>query len=335
MRANLRGPVAAMFMLLVGANLAAWAWAFMAFRHAPALLGTSLLAYGLGLRHAVDADHIAAIDNVTRKLIQDGQRPIATGLFFSLGHSTVVFFVSIAAGFTASRFGTGFADLKTVGGIVGTAVSGSFLLLIAVTNLRVLISANRAFRRGEQDPEGLPPAPGLIARMLGWLFRLITRSWQMYPLGFLFGLGFDTATEVALLSISAIEISKGLSLSAALVFPVLFAAGMSFVDAADGVFMAGAYAWAYVKPARKLFYNMAVTAFSAGVAFLVGGAELSGLIGSRLDLGGKFWQAMAWLNGNFLDLGFFIIAVFAIVWIASAAIHRLGDPHRIEPRDFN
>jgi len=330
---SFRGRAAGMFLALIGANLAAWAWAFLAFRHAPALLGTSLLAYGLGLRHAVDADHIAAIDNVTRKLVQDGRRPIATGLFFSLGHSTVVFLVSIAAALTAGFFGGGFASLKVIGGIVGTAVSGSFLLLIAITNLCVFISVHRAIRRGGHDLDGLRPMSGLIAPMLRWLFGLIRHSWQMYPLGFLFGLGFDTATELALLSISALEISKGLSLAAVLVLPALFAAGMSFVDAADGVFMAGAYAWAYVKPARKLLYNMAVTAISAGVALLVAGVELFGLIGIEFDLKGTFWQAMAWLNGKFLDLGFGIVAVFAIGWIASAAMYRLSRHYRLQPRD--
>jgi len=322
-----------MFLVLIGANLAAWAWAFMAFRHAPALLGTSLLAYGLGLRHAVDADHIAAIDNVTRRLIQDRRRPVYTGLFFALGHATVVFLVSIAAVLTANSFGAGVTGLKTVGGIVGTAISGSFLLLIATANVFTLVSVHRAFRRarygGVVSPDDLS-APGPIARLLRPLFGLISHSWQMYPLGFLFGLGFDTATEVALLGISAVEIGKGMPLSTAVVFPALFTVGMSLVDAADGVFMAGAYEWAAVNPVRKLFYNMAITAISAGVAFLIGGAELFGLIGSRLELKGGFWRGVAVLNGSLLDLGFCIVALFAACWIVAAAVYRF---RRLAPGD--
>ena len=232
---SLRRRVAGMFLALAAGNLAAWVWAFVAFRHAPVLLGMSLLAYGLGLRHAVDADHIAAIDNVTRKLVQDGQRPTATGLYFALGHSTVVLIVSVAAALAVGWFGAGFADLKAIGGIVGTAVSGSFLLIIGIANFIALVSLCRAFRRKVDGP---PPALGLIAPMLRRVFGLIERSWQMYPLGLLFGLGFDTASEVTLLSMSAVEVSKGLSVSGAIVFPALFAAGMSIVDAADGVFMA-------------------------------------------------------------------------------------------------
>jgi len=316
---TLRGRAAVMFLALIGANLAAWAWAFVAFRDAPSLLGTSVLAYGLGLRHAVDADHIAAIDNVTRKLVQDGGRPVATGLFFSLGHSTVVFLVSVAAALAAGSFGTAFASLEAAGGIIGPAISGSFLLVIAVANLVALVSMYRAFRR---DTGGPQPALGLIAPLLRRVFGLIDRSWQMYPLGFLFGLGFDTASEVALLSISAVEISKGLSLFAALVFPTLFTMGMSLVDAADGVFMAQAYGWALVKPARKLLYNIAITAISAGVACLVGGAELFGLIGGAFDLKGAFWRCAARLDGGSVALGGGIIAASAACWIAAAAMYR-------------
>jgi len=319
---RLRGRAACMFLALICANLAAWVWAFAAFRHAPSLLGTSVLAYGLGLRHAVDADHIAAIDNVTRKLVQDGRRPIATGLFFSLGHSTVVLLVSVVAALTAGAFGTALAGLRAVGGVIGTAVSGSFLLTIAVANLVALVSTYRA-----RGGDGFRPIPGLIAPMLRRVFGLINRSWQMYPLGFLFGLGFDTASEVALLSISAVEISKGLSLSGALIFPMLFAAGMSLVDAADGVFMAEAYGWAFVKPARKRLYNIAITAISAGVAFIVGGVELFGLIGGEFDLTGAFWQGVARLNGSSVVLGFGIVAISAACWIAAAAVYRLGKLH--------
>jgi high-affinity nickel-transport protein len=341
MRANL-GGAAGMFLLLIGANLGAWAWAFFAFRQAPVLLGTALLAYGLGLRHAADVDHIAAIDNVTRKLVQEGQRPLGVGLFFALGHSTIVFLVSIAVAATTQSFGGAFESLRIAGGIIGTAVSGSFLLIIATANSFALLSVHRTFRharRGEivspNDLDKVLPPRGPIARVLRRLFSLISQSWQMYPLGFVFGLGFDTATEIALLSVSALAIAKGFSFSAVLVFPTLFTAGMSLVDTADGIFMVRAYGWAHVKPTRKLFYNIAITAISVGVALLVGIVEVLGLISSQFNMQGRFWQAAVFLNGNFLELGLCVIALFAIGWIGSAAVYRFSRLHRLEPRDLN
>jgi high-affinity nickel-transport protein len=223
---DLRTAVVGIYVILTAATLAAWAWAFASFHAHPVLLGTALLAYGFGLRHAVDADHIAAIDNVTRKLMQEGQRPVAVGLFFSLGHSTVVVLLSALVALTANALQTRFETFKEVGGVIGTSVSAFFLLLVAIMNLCILIGTHRVFRQvragepyREEDLDMLLAKGGLLARLLRPLFRLIRRSWHMYPLGFLFGLGFDTATEVALLGISATEASKGLPISSVLIFP--------------------------------------------------------------------------------------------------------------------
>jgi high-affinity nickel-transport protein len=312
------------------ANLCAWAWALSAFRHYPLLLGSSLLAYGLGLRHAIDADHIAAIDNVTRALIQTGRRPITTGLFFSLGHSTVVVLASLAIAVTATALGTSLAPWHNLGGLVGTAISAIFLLAIAVMNLFILASVYRAFHRVkdgnayvQEDLDVLLSGGGLLARIFRPMFRMVRRSWHMYPLGLLFGLGFDTATEIGLLGISATEAAKGLSIWSIMVFPALFAAGMSLVDTADNVLMLNAYEWAFRKPMRKLYYNLTITFVSVVVALLVGGIEALGLVGRRYGLRGGFWDAIATLNGNFGAIGYLIVAVFACCWIVSALVYRL------------
>ena len=252
--------------LLVLGNIAAWGWALLAFQGYPVLLGTALLAYGFGLRHAVDADHIAAIDNVTRKLMQDGQRPIGLGFYFSLGHSTVVILASIAIAVTAAAFQDRLEAWHSIGGVIGTIVSAMFLLLIAGINLIVFVSIWRVFRRVraggtyvEDDLDMMLSGRGLLARILRPVFRVITRPWHMYPLGFLFGLGFDTATEIGLLGISATQAAQGLPIWSILVFPALFTAGMALVDTMDGILMLGAYGWAFVHPVRKLYYNMVLT----------------------------------------------------------------------------
>ena len=325
-----RRRVTLLFAGLGVANVAVWAWALIAFRHYPVLLGTSLLAYGLGLRHAIDADHIAAIDNVTRALLQSGRRTVTTGFFFSLGHSTVVVLASLAIAVTASALGASFAPWHDVGGIVGTAVSATFLLAIAVMNLFILASVYRAFHRVksggsyvEEDLDVLMSGGGILARIFRPLFGMVQKSWHMYPLGLLFGLGFDTATEIALLGISAIEAAKGLSIWSIMVFPALFTAGMSLVDTADNVFMLGAYEWAFTKPMRKLYYNLTMTFVSVVVALLVGGIETLGLLARRFALHGGFWDAIAALNGNFGMLGYLILGVFAACWAISSAVYRL------------
>ncbi len=314
---------------LVAVNLLVWAWAFAAFRGYPLLLATALIAYGFGLRHAVDADHIAAIDNMTRKLMQEGKRPITVGLFFSLGHSTVVFAASVVIALTATSVQQRFPGLIAIGGMVGTLASALFLIGIAIINFVVLVGVYRLFqrvRRGktyrEEELNVLLSSRGLFGRLLGGLFRLISRSWHMYPVGFLFGLGFDTATEIGLLGISAAEASKGLSVWSILVFPALFTAGMSLVDSSDGVVMVGAYGWAFMNPVRKLYYNLAITGFSVVVAVLVGAIEALGLIGDKVGLEGGLWDVVDATGAHFGALGYLVVAVFAATWLVAFVIYR-------------
>lgn len=326
---EVRSKLFGIYSLLIALNVLAWTWAVVAFRNHPLLLGTALLAYGFGLRHAVDADHIAAIDNVTRKLMQEKKRPVAVGFFFSLGHSTVVVLASVAVAITASAMQTRFDHYKEIGGVIGTLVSALFLFAIALMNLIILksiYSAWRHVRNGgkyvEDDFDMLLADRGFLSRLFRPLFRLITRSWHMYPLGFLFGLGFDTATEIGLLGIAATQASRGLSPWAIMVFPVLFSAGMSLIDTLDGHLMLGAYGWAYLKPIRKIYYNMTITLVSVIVAIVIGGIEALGLIADQLKLQGPVWDAVGTLNENFGTLGYIIIGIFVLSWIASVLIYR-------------
>jgi high-affinity nickel-transport protein len=310
-------------------NLGAWAWALLVFRGFPVLLGTAFLAYSFGLRHAVDADHIAAIDNVTRKLMQEGKRPVAVGFMFSLGHSTIVVLGSILIAGTAMAMQHRFEAVREIGSVIGTLVSAFFLFGIAMVNLVVLRSVYHTFqrvRRGEpyvdEDLICCWAGGDLLARLFRPIFGMIRSSWHMYPLGLLFGLGFDTATEIGLLGISAAEASRGLSMWSILVFPALFAAGMSLIDTTDNILMLGAYGWAFVKPIRKLYYNITITSVSVIVAFVVGGIEALGLLSEQLHPHGGFWTLVDELNGNFGLLGYFIIAVFALSWVVSIAVYR-------------
>jgi high-affinity nickel-transport protein len=302
-------------------------------------LGTAALAYSFGLRHAFDADHIAAIDNVTRKLMQEGRRPVGVGLFFSLGHSTIVVGLSIALAITATALQNRFDTFKSVGGIVGTAVSALFLFAIAVANVLVLISVYRAFqtvkaggRLIDEDLNLMLAKRGLLGRVFRRLFRVIERSWQMYPLGVLFGLGFDTATEVGLLGISATQASRGLPIWSILVFPALFTAGMTLIDTTDSILMLGAYGWAFVRPIRKLYYNLTITAVSVIVAVVVGGLETLNLIGDQLGLtdAGGFWGAIGSLNDNFGVLGYLIVGIFSTAWLVSYVVYRVNRYDEIE-----
>lgn len=325
-----RRRVIAIYCLLALFNIGAWVWAFIAFHAHPLLLSTGLLAYGFGLRHAVDADHIAAIDNVTRKLMQDGQRPVSIGLYFALGHSAVVLLVAAGVALAAAALEQRVQAWREVGGMISTGVSALFLFLIAAMNIVILRGVWNAFdrvRRGQpynaDDLDLLLNNRGLLARLFRPMFRLVSRPIWMFPLGFLFGLGFDTATEVSLLSLSASQASQGVSLAVVLVFPVLFAAGMSLVDTTDGVLMLGAYEWAFVRPIRKLYYNLTITLVSVVVALLIGGIETLGLLSGRLKLQGAFWDVVGMLNENFNNLGFVIIGVFIFAWFASFVVYRV------------
>ena len=326
---GLRTRLVGLYALLFFANIGAWAWALYTFRLQPVMLGTALLAYSFGLRHAVDADHIAAIDNVTRKLMQEGKRPVGVGFWFSVGHSAIVVLVALAIAITTTELAGTFTSWRDIGGVVSTSVSTLFLFAVAAMNIVILLGAWKTFRnvrRGgtfaDEDFDVFLNSRGLLSLLFRRLFRLVTQSWHMLPLGFLFGLGFDTATEVALLGISATQAGQGMSIWAIMVFPALFASGMSLIDTTDGVLMLGAYNWAFVKPMRKLYYNLVITAVSVVVAVLIGGIEGLGLLGDRLGLTGWFWDGIGTLNSNLNGLGFAIIGVFIFAWVASLVIYR-------------
>jgi high-affinity nickel-transport protein len=330
--ASLRNRLFGVYGVLITANVLVWVWALAVLHDKPVLLGTAFLAYAFGLRHAVDADHIAAIDNVTRKLMQQGQRPVTTGLYFALGHSAIIVAMSIAVAFAAKAMTSRFDIMKSVGGIISTSISALFLFTIAIVNLIVLVSVYRTFqavKRGEpfvdSDFDILLNGRGFLSRIFRPLFGLVTKSWHMLPIGFLFGLGFDTASEVALFGISASQATDGVSLATILVFPLLFTAGMTLIDTTDGALMLGAYGWAFMKPIRKLYYNMTITAVSVAVAIVVGGLETLNLIGDQLGLtgGGGFWGAIGALNDNFGILGYVIIGIFAVAWIGSVIFYKL------------
>jgi high-affinity nickel-transport protein len=326
---NLRGRIVSMFAVLIGVNIGAWLWALIAFHHHPVLLGTAFLAYTFGLRHAVDADHIAAIDNATRKLMQEGKRPVTVGFYFSLGHSTVVFGLTIAIAAASVLLKSRFDAFASFGGMIGTTVSAFFLLAIAIANLVIFISVYRTFQHvkkgGQYADENLNlmlAKRGFFGRIFRALFRLIGHSWQMYLVGFLFGLGFDTATEVGMLGISAREATTGLPVWSILIFPTLFTAGMALVDSADSILMLGAYGWAFVKPIRKLYYNLTVTFVSVMVALLIGGIELLSVIGDQFKMHGAVWDVIGSAGKNFGFIGFVIIGVFAASWAVSILIYR-------------
>lgn len=314
--------------LLALLNIGAWLWALVAFHSQPALLGIALLIYGLGLRHAVDADHIAAIDNVTRKLMQMKQRPVAVGFFFAMGHATIVVVVAALVASAATLLAR-FQSFHAIGSTLSTGISALFLLAIAAMNIVIFIGVYRNYRRVrtggtyvEADLDLLLNNSGLLSRIFRPLFKLVTRSRHMFLLGLLFGLGFDTATEVAMFSVSASQAANGMALATLTVLPVLFAAGMALVDTIDGVMMLGAYEWAFVKPIRKLYYNMTITLVSVVVAVFIGGIEAFGLIADKLALKGGFWDAVAVLNENFNNLGFAIIGVFVAAWALSYAVYK-------------
>ena len=337
--ADLRRRLIAVYAVLIGGNILIWLWALVVLGDRPLLLGTALLAYTFGLRHAVDADHIAAIDNVTRKLMQQGQRPVGVGLFFSLGHSAIVVLMSIGVAFAASALTSRFDSMKEVGGVISTIASASFLFAIAFINNLVLISVYRTFqavKRGEpfaeEDFDILLNKRGFLSRIFRPLFKLVTKSWHMFAIGFLFGLGFDTATEVALFGISSAQAANGMSLATIMVFPLLFTAGMTLIDTTDGVLMLGSYGWAFMRPIRKLYYNMTITAVSVVVAVLIGGLETLNLIGDQLGLtdGGGFWGAIGAINDNFGVLGYVIIGIFVLSWVGSVVFYNLKGYDELE-----
>ena len=328
---DVRRRVITIYTFLIAYNVVAWLLAFIIFGHSSTLLLLALTAYTFGLRHAFDPDHISAIDNVTRKLMQDKKQPVGVGLFFSLGHSTIVVALTVILAITASAV-SNFSNLKALGGIVGTLVSSIFLLIIAAINLVILLDIYKTFREvkngGVYDDLSLNESldkRGLMGRFFRPLLTITKNSWNMYPIGLLFGLGFDTATEVGLLAIAATTAGQGVPVWAILIFPALFTAGMTLMDTTDGILMLGAYGWAFVKPVRKLYYNLNITLISVIVALVIGGIEACGLIAQELKLSGFFWDQMNFLNGGqaFNTLGFFIVGLFLASWLISTVIYKV------------
>ena len=298
--------------------------------------GTGVLAYTLGMRHAFDADHIAAIDNTTRKLIHDGERPLSVGYYFSLGHSTIVFVLAVLLNF-GIRALNGAVQNNTSAlhhwtGIIGTSVSGTFLYLIGFLNLIVLLSilkVSRAMRQGRYDAAELErqlDARGLMNRLLGGYARRVDAPWKMYPIGALFGLGFDTASEVALLVLAGTAVVGGLPFYAVLALPILFAAGMCLFDTIDGCFMNFAYDWAFSRPIRKIYYNLTITGLSVFIALFIGTVELLGLVAQETNRSGGVWDVIEKFNIN--RAGFIIVGIFVATWVVALAVWHFGDIER-------
>lgn len=333
---DLRTKIIGIYILLIAFNMIAWVLAIVGFAtQYPALLGTALLAYTFGLRHSVDADHISAIDNVTRKLMQEDKRPVAVGFFFSLGHSTIVVALTIAIALAATFIEGSIPVLKNAGGLIGTSVSALFLFLIAAINMLVLWEIFIAFqkvKRGEeyndQSLDEFLNQRGLMGRFFRPLLKVVDSSWKMYLVGLLFGLGFDTATEVGILSISAAEASKGLPILFILIFPALFTAGMCLLDTTDGILMLGAYGWAFVKPVRKLYYNLNITLVSVLVALVIGAIEVLSIIAMEFNLRGGIWDTFG--NLDFGMLGGLIIGLFVVSWGVSTIIYKVKKYDDIE-----
>src|SRR6202021_1343036 len=340
-----QGRLAAMFLLILAVNAAGWGiYVLCVMPHhfnyqgvggsrGPRVgLGVAITAWFLGFRHAFDADHISCIDNTTRKLMADGKRPLGSGFFFSFGHSTVVMAVgvgiTIAAGATFGAVVDPNSAYETAGGAIGTLVSAAFLYLIAVLNLIVLAGIFKVFRdmrRGSYDEAELEAqlqARGLMNRFFGRFMRSITHTWQLYFVGLVFGIGFDTATEVVLLAATAYAAIQGLPYFAVLALPFLFSGGMMLFDTPDGAFMNFAYGWAFARPVRKVYYNLVITALSIGAAFIIGTIEILGILTTEMHLHGAFWDMMANFNINLA--GFCIAALFVAVWAAALIYWRFG-----------
>ncbi|KAG0742488.1 hypothetical protein G6F62_004524 [Rhizopus arrhizus] len=331
-------------LLLAGlacVNIAIWVVSIIVFKPYPSMVGTGTLAYLLGLRHAVDADHISAIDNVTRKLLSTGKQPVCVGLFFSLGHSTVVFITSIIVAATANAVANSIDDFSKIGGIIGTSVSITFLVLIAILNiicmLGVISTMRQVKREGvytEIDIEEYLMKKGVLGRFFYPVFKFIDASWKMYPLGFLFGLGFDTASEITLLGITAIQATNGMSMWIIILLPLLFASGMALIDSFDSILMLFTYTWAYVNPIRKLFYNLTITSISVIVAIVVALIELFSMIGEQLELDNGWWRFWYFLSDSFEYIGIIIVGAFILTWIVSAIIYRFNGYKKLE-REFD
>ena len=338
LRSDVKVRAAALLTGLVSVNALVWLLTWGAAHHVPSLAAAGLLAYGFGLRHAVDADHISAIDNTTRRLMQQGKRPVGVGFFFSLGHSTVVVLLCVALALSAAYVQTHLPQWKDAGGVVGTVISSRLSVRHRGDQsgrpVGVVSDLSDGNRQGGDDPAALDQTlegRGLMTRLLRPLLRLIHHSWQMYFVGFLFGLGFDTATEVGILALSAKSGQSGVPLWVILLLPALFTAGMCLVDTLDGILMLGAYGWAFVQPRRKLLYNLGITLLSVLVAFVVGTYELLQVLEGKFSLRGGFWRLLDRLP--FDNLGFVIVGTFALGWGLSVLVYRLRQRGPLAPNN--
>lgn len=319
--------VISIYFFLILANTLAWIWALKSFYQSPLLLNTAFLAWVFGLRHAVDADHIAAIDNVVRQFTQHKKPSLATGLWFALGHSSIVILFCLLVAAFANRFKTQIDEFQLIGGTLATLISGSFLLIIAFINFFIFLKIWKIFKDFRanksysiEDMDNILASRGFLSRILKPAFRMVSKEWHMLPLGFLFGLGFDTATEIGLLGIAAIQAAKGMATWDIMVFPLLFTCGMTLIDTTDSIVMTGAYNWAFKEPLRKLWYNLTMTGLSIFIATVIGGIEILGLLQEKFKLSGFFWDQVQKLQENLGSAGFIIISIFILCWISSFTI---------------
>lgn len=313
--------------VVAGLHILGLAFLFITVPKHPAMLGLGLLAYTLGLRHAFDADHIVAIDNTVRKLIEQKKEPEGVGFYFSLGHSTVVLLLTVGVVVSVNWVKSNLPVMEQWGGAIGSSVSGIFLLLIGIINLLILLNMYRVFRQMKKFPdqeekmEELLASRGFIFRMTAPLFKLVGRSRHIYFIGFLFGLGFDTASEIGLLAMSQNAASSSISWIGVLSLPILFASGMSLMDTADGVFMTSSYKWAFNKPIRKMYYNLTVTAMSVIAALFIACIEIIQTSAEQFSLRGAFWQYMQ--NLDLGTVGYMLVALFILTWSVSYGIWRV------------
>lgn len=341
---NFRKKTIGLYVFLILFNILSWIWAITEFSGNTVLLGAAVLAYTFGLRHAFDADHIASIDSVTRKLMQKKKRPATVGFYFAIGHSLalVVFVSAIAALAAWGSTNEKFSFMDSTAGVASTIVSSSFLIIMALLNLTIARSTYRIFKKVrnggeyvEEDFDVLLNKRGFFSRIFRPLFKLVNKSWHMVIIGFLFGLGFDTATEVSLLGIAGAEAAKGLSVWVILVFPALFAAGMTLMDTTDSILMVKAYSWAFRNPIRKLYYNLTITSVSAVVAFVVAGIEAMALMTEHFNLSGQFWGQIQMLSNHWELIGVLVITLFIASWLISVMIYRIKGYEYIDTQSIS
>lgn len=332
---SIKRRIIVLMVILISINIAVWLGGIFYSHLHPMLLGLIAIAYGLGLRHAVDADHIAAIDNTTRKLMTEGKKPVAVGLFFSLGHSTIVFVLTVFVALSSLAIKNALPLLQSTGTIIGTTVSSFFLILIGIINLMAFVNILRIFRaisKGKKIKRSVIHKhihySGVLTKIFRPVLKTVTASWHMYFVGFLFGLGFDTASEVSLLSISAASSTTGITFNEILLLPLAFTAGMVLIDTLDGILMLGAYGWAYVQPVRKLYYNLNITFISFIIALVIGGVEALQLLSSEFRLNGLLFRLINAVD--FDKLGYITIGIFIFSWVLSLVVYKIRQFDAIE-----